>query len=93
MYHPVVKVVNIKKMDPSAYNIYIGRKSHISAKVLSENPLLIDGTSLGNPFPIGDGCTREQAIESYRHYFYNNRGLFEGLLCNLIKEAKRRTVF
>ena len=29
------------------------------------------GTKYGNPFPIGDTCTREESVEKYKRYIKN----------------------
>lgn len=88
----MVKVVNVRNLDPDAYNVYIGRDSQLSKKLLEENPSLINGTELGNRVRVSEECSREDSIEAHRHFFLENTGTFVNILDTLENVARHRTV-
>jgi hypothetical protein len=88
----MVKVVNVRDLDPDAYNIYIGRKTTLSKLLFKDKPWLIDGTDLGNHVKLSDSCSREESIAAHREYFLENTNLFSNLLETLKNIASSRTV-
>lgn len=59
-------VVNIKSGEP--YDLYIGR---------AMPRMGLRGSIWANPFRIDAGCSREQAIEKYRLWLLEQRGLLQ----------------
>jgi len=88
----MVKVVNVRDLDPTAYNIYIGRSSSLSKDLFEKNPYLIDGTDLGNPIRLEGEHTREESIAAHREFFLKNVGSYEKLMSTLESIASKRTV-
>ena len=88
----MVKVVNVRSLDPDAYNVYIGRKSSLSTEVFKEMPSLIDGTYFGNNVRVSDDCSRDESIAAHREYFLNNIAKYSSRLDTLAEIASVRTV-
>ena len=88
----MVKVVNIRELDPEAYNIYIGRSSALGMVLFKEKPWLIDGTQLGNPIKLDGEHTREESIAAHREFFLENAHLYKNLLDTLENKARKKTV-
>jgi len=86
----MVKVVNIRNLDPEAYNIYVGRRKALLLSKYEDIPGLKDGSVFGNPFRSKDDLV--STLERYREYFYENLDRFEPILSEVIEEARKRTV-
>jgi hypothetical protein len=88
----MVKVVNVRKADPKAFNIYIGRESFLSKDLFQKKPWLKNGTVLGNPVKLKGEHTRGDSLEAHKEYFYKNLDKLEPILEELIQEGSKRTV-
>ena len=88
----MVKVVNVRNLDPTAYNIYIGRKSYLSKDLFEKKPYLIDGTELGNPIKLKGEHTREESLAAHRKFFLENTDRFKNILETIENIASRQTV-
>jgi hypothetical protein len=88
----VVKVVNIHRADPEAYNVYIGRPIHFKGELPNRQLKLQDGSELCNPIKISEDCSRDEAIEQYSKYFYENLEKFKELLGSIERQAQGQTV-